>query len=307
MRTSAALAVASAAAVTAAALARARLKKRGSAIPKPVRGISHNGMAYVRWGTGPKTLLVIPGGPDNRVPSGMFLSRHMRAAHPLVEEGYTAWVVTRKQHMPPGCSIADMADDYGQLIADELDGKADAALGISTGGMIAFYLAARHPDRLGRIAIAMAGYVAHGEGDLTYARLLNQGRPAEAIASMFKDVFPNVRIPGAPRVVGAVMAPLVLRGAHPYFRSDVLVEAEAEVAFDAKAILPDISIPVLLVAGGEDQFFTREVVEETARLIPDCTLRIYEGKDHLAAVSDERLPKDVSDFVAQGFGAGAGT
>ena len=105
---------------------------------------------------------------------------------------------------------------------------------------------------------------------------------------------------GAARVLGAVLAPFVFRGAHASFRSDVLVEAEAEMAVDARDILADISVPVLLIGGGEDQFFTRAVIEETARLIPDCTLQIYEGKDHLAAVSDERLPKDVFDFVARG-------
>ena len=283
------------------ALARARLLGLGSAIPEPVTGMFPNGMAYARWGNGPKTLLVIPGGPGNTVPSGMSLSRHLRVARPLVESGCTAWVVTRKRNMPKGYSIADMADDYGQLIADEFDGKVDATLGISVGGMVAFYLAARHPARLGRIAIAVAGYVASGprsRGDLTYARLLSDGRTGEAIASMFGDVYPSWPR-GSVRMIGALMAPLVFRGAHASFRSDTLVEAEAEMAFNAREILHDIPIPVLLIGAAEDQFFAREVVEETARLIPDCTFKLYEGKDHLAGVSDERLPQDVFDFFAR--------
>ena len=148
--------------------------------------------------------------------------------------------------------------------------------------MIAFYLAARHSARLGRIAIAVAGYVANGPGsagDLTYARLLSEGRTAEAIASMFDDVFPNLPR-GSGRVLGALMAPFVFRDAHPSFRSDTLVEAEAEAACNAREILPDIPIPVLLIGASDDQFFTRDVVEETARLIPDCTFKLYAGKDH---------------------------
>jgi pimeloyl-ACP methyl ester carboxylesterase len=293
----------------AGALARSQLRGRGPAIPKPVSGISHNGMAYARWGTGPKDLLVIPGGPDNTAPKGSFLSKHLRVARPLVEDGWTAWVVTRKQRLPQGYSIADMADDYGQLIADEFGGRIEAALGLSTGGMIGLQLAARHPERLGRIAIVAAGYTADGprrDGDLTYARLLHDGRPGEALASMLRDVYPSMRAPGAARCVGALLAPLVLRGAHASFRDDVLIEAVAEMAFDAKAILPDIPVPVLLIGGGEDQFFTRRDIEETAQLIPDCTLRIYEGKDHLAAVMDERLPEDVFDFVARHRGTRPG-
>jgi len=284
-------------AASAGALAWTRVKGRRPAIPKPVTGVSHNGMAYARWGTGPRRLLVIPGGPGNTTPKGMFLSRHLRVVRPLVEDGWTAWVVTRKQHMPQGYSIADMADDYARLIADELGGKVEAAIGVSTGGMIGLHLAARHPHRLGRIVIAVAGYMAHGEGDLRFAQLLHDGRTAEAIASMFGDAFPDVRVPGAPRVAGALLGPLVLRGAHVSFLDDVLIEAEAERAFDARAILPGITIPVLLACGGEDQIFRREVVEETARLIPDCSLVIYEGRDHVGGVSDERLPTDVFEFI----------
>jgi pimeloyl-ACP methyl ester carboxylesterase len=285
----------------AGALARSQLRGRRSAIPKPVTGLFPNGMAYARWGSGPRTLLVIPGGPGNTVPAGRFLSRHLRAVHPLVEAGYTAFVVTRKRSMPQGYTIADMADDYGQLIAAEFDGRVEAALGLSTGGMIGLALAARHPERLGRVVIAVAGYVANGPGsggDLAYARFLREGRTGKAIAAMFETVYPSWPR-GVARVLGAVMGPFVFRDAHPSFRSDTLVEAEAELAFDARDILADISVPVLLIGGGEDQFFTRAVVEETARLIPDCTLRIYEGTDHLAAVSDERLPRDVFDFIAR--------
>jgi pimeloyl-ACP methyl ester carboxylesterase len=287
-------------AVAAGAVAWSRIRECGPGVPRPVNGITHNGMAYARWGSGRRTLLVIPGGPDNTAPSGMTLSRYLRVVRPLVEDGWTAWVVTRKQRLPQGTSIADMADDYGRLIADEFDGSVDAALGLSTGGLIGLQLAARHPERLGRIAIVAAAYVADGpsrEGDLSYARLLHEGRPGAAFASMFRDVYPNARIPGVARVVGAVLAPFVLRGAHASFRDDVLIEAEAEMAFDAKAVLPDIGVPVLLVGGSEDQFFTRQAVEETARRIPDCDLVIYEGKDHLATVMDERLPRDVFEFV----------
>ena len=41
--------------------------------PKPVTGISRNRMAFARWGTGPKTLLLMPGGPGNFPPGGIDL------------------------------------------------------------------------------------------------------------------------------------------------------------------------------------------------------------------------------------------
>jgi hypothetical protein len=46
-------------------------------------------------------------------------------------------------------------------------------------------------------------------------------------------------------------------------------------------------------------YIPKELYEETARLIPDCTLRMYEGIGHVGAVRDERFPRDVLDFVRQ--------
>ena len=95
------------------------------------------------------------------------------------------------------------------------------------------------------------------------------------------------------------MGRLILGQADPQLASDAIVEADGHAAFDAREILPDIRVPVLLVGGDRDRFTPREVYEETARLIPDCTLRIYEGKDHLRVTSDKRFARDVLDFVRQ--------
>ncbi len=79
--------------------------------------------------------------------------------------------------------------------------------------------------------------------------------------------------------------------------ADVLTEARAELAFDARAVLPRIRPPVLLLCGGRDAFFPRAVAEETARLIPDCTLIVYERWGHLRAGSSSRVARDVLAFV----------
>ena len=70
-------------------------------------------------------------------------------------------------------------------------------------------------------------------------------------------------------------------------------------AYDAREILPEIPVPVLLVCGDRDVYFPKEVYEGTARLIPDCTLRMYAGIGHIRAASDKRLAQDVLDFVRQ--------
>jgi pimeloyl-ACP methyl ester carboxylesterase len=98
-------------------------------------------------------------------------------------------------------------------------------------------------------------------------------------------------------VMGRVLGRFGFGGSHPSFTSDVMIEAEAEVAFDGRAILPEIAVPVLLIGGSEDILLPRAIVEETARLIPDCTLRMYEGKGHGDTMFDPRFCADVLDFL----------
>lgn len=288
--------------VAGGAFARARLRGATQGIPKPVTGMFPNGMAYLRWGTGPKTLLWIPGGPGNGAPGGLSMQMTLAMFRPFVEDEYTAWLVVRRQNMPKGHTMADIADDYAGLIADEFGGKVDLVVGMSYGGMVGYYLAARHADRFDHIAISVAGYEVSERGktlDYDFARLLSEGRNGEAGALLLGSLGPDIRVPGVARVLGAVMGRLMFGETHPYFASDVMVEAEAELACDAREILPDIPVPVLLVCGDEDLYFSKEVYEETARLIPDCTLRTYAGIGHVGVVRDKRFPEDVLDFVRQ--------
>jgi pimeloyl-ACP methyl ester carboxylesterase len=286
------------AAVGAGAFARRRLQE----LPTPVGGVFPNGMAYARLGTGPKSLLFIRSGPGNVVPTGLPMAV-MGALwiRPFLENGYTTWIVTRKRDMPKGYTVPEMAEDYAGLIEDEFGGKVDLVVGEdSYGGMIGFCLAARHPDRLDHLAISLSGYRLNEEGkaaQLDFARLMSEGRRGEAGALMIGHVAPGFTLPGLDRVIGAALVRFMFPMTHPYFAKDVVTEAEAVAAFDAREILPEITVPVLLFGCDRDVEFPKEVYEETARLIPDCTLKLFEGKNPLQAGSDKRIPLDVLDFV----------
>ena len=81
--------------------------------------------------------------------------------------------------------------------------------------------------------------------------------------------------------------------------ADVLTEVRAELALDSRAVLPTIRVPVLLVSGGRDRFFPPAVIEETAALIPDCTVVRYHRRGHLGTGTDKRVARDVLAFVAR--------
>lgn len=274
-------------------------------------GAFANGMEYATWGGGPesvprdgsKAVLWLPGGPGSDIPRGALGRLAGRYHQPVLQTGYRVWHVTRRRHMPDGHTIADMADDVAELIADEFGGRVDAVVGVSYGGAIALYLAARHPDRVGRVvaALSAARFTDHGRDvDLRWARATAAGRSDEAgaVLSEFVSAGDGVGRSWARRLLGKLLGRASARLHVP--ANDLLVEAEAESVYDATAVLPQIRVPVLLIAAELDEVASLELVEQTARLIPDCTVIRYPGVGHVRAGMGGRIPADVAVFLGQG-------
>jgi pimeloyl-ACP methyl ester carboxylesterase len=271
-------------------------------IPKPVTGLFPNTMAYARWGDGPKTLLVVPGGPGNEAPAAGAVRMMGGSLRPLVEDGYTLWMVTRRRGMPQGHTIEDMADDYANLVAAEFDGQVDVVVGISMGGLIGLYLAADHPDRFDHIALVGAAYTVSPQGrrlDYDWAHARSRGEWTKAGRLMAGAMLSDSRLRWTAPALGTLMGLISRSHLHDRFAADVMVEADAEVTFDARPVLPRIQVPVLLVNGDKDLYFPTPLIAETTRLIPNCTPRTYQGKGHLGVCTSRQLAPDILDFIEE--------
>ena len=110
-------------------------------------------MYYVAFGKGDKTLIVLPGLSDGLSTvkgKAWLLASPYR---PFFKE-YTVYMFSRKNRMPEGYSIRDMADDQARAM-EKLGIKSAAVLGVSQGGMIAQYLAIRYPGMVERLILAV--------------------------------------------------------------------------------------------------------------------------------------------------------
>lgn len=79
--------------------------------------------------------------------------------------------------------------------------------------------------------------------------------------------------------------------------ADILVETAAVAEVNTRPVLPRISAPVLLIFGDKDGSFAPEIVAETARLIPHCTLVRYPERGHGGAGWDARTPAHILAFL----------
>ena len=261
-------------------------------------GVFADGIPFARFGAGPKTMLFLAGGPGNLVPKGFGASGFVRGMRAFTAE-YTIVLVTRKSGLAPGYTTRDMAEDCADLIRTEFAGHADLVMGVSYGGLVAQYLAASHPELLDRLVIAMAGPVVSDSAkamDLSYARLIHEHGDREAMAGRADAVATGVArslMAGALWLFGSAL----LGKVDETFRSDVLIEAQAEQAHDSWGVLGDIAVPTLVVGSDDDFAFPPDVVTAMARAIPVASLKLYPG-GHTAAFLDKRFYPDVHAFTS---------
>jgi pimeloyl-ACP methyl ester carboxylesterase len=157
------------------------------------KGFLSNGIPYVRFGEGEKTLLVFSGGPGNDLPSGLML-RMFTSGFKRLAQNYVVYIVTRKFGLPEGYTTQNMSEDYAVIIRDDFKSGPVDVVGVSYGGLIAQHLAADHPDLIHRLVIAWAAYKIGDEGkqlDTRYAELMSQGKTREASTTMLSIMYPE--------------------------------------------------------------------------------------------------------------------
>ncbi|MFX4291202.1 alpha/beta fold hydrolase [Streptomyces bohaiensis] len=147
--------------------------------------------------------------------------------------------------------------------------------GTSMGGRVAQWLAARHPDRVGRLVL---GCTSPGgrhavERDAAVRRSLADSDPDRARAALVGLMYSpawTARHPGPYRTLGDPEMPAHARRRH----------LAASNRHDAWAALPEITAPTLVVHGTEDRFNPVANAHLLAARIPGARLLLIEGARH---------------------------
>ena len=233
-------------------------------------------MYYACFGKGPKTLVVLPGLSDGLATvkgKAMLLS----SPYKKFLNDFTVYMFSRKNSMPEGYSIRDMAADQVEALR-LLHIERFSLLGVSQGGMISQYIAADHPEMVERLVLAVT---APGVNDVVndavsyWIELAKKGDHTTLMVDTAERMYSKAYLDKNRK-----MFPVIARFTKPASYERFLRNAEAILKCDTHDELGKIQCPTLIIAGDDDNTVGNDAPYELNNGIGDSELYIYKGLGH---------------------------
>jgi pimeloyl-ACP methyl ester carboxylesterase len=266
---------------------------------KPIveTGFFENGLPYARIGNNTDYLINLEALTfENKPPSGFMIKRSVKSLRPLMDK-YTIYFIGRKQNVPEDYTFTDMANDYADMIRKEFK-KPVIIIGASTGGQIAHYLAADHPDVVQKLIIISAAYRVSERGaeiESRAAEYFKQGKYGKSISATLDLVFSSNITRGIAKLLTRLFGKFFIGDTK--YPNDFLTEVKGDIEMNFKDRLSEIKAPTLILSGELDIEYTPELVRTTAEGIPNSKLIFYKGIGHGLAAKWKLIQKDIIQFI----------
>ncbi|RKD95098.1 alpha/beta fold hydrolase [Halopiger aswanensis] len=235
---------------------------------------------YLRIGTGPKTLLVIPGLGDAMFDGeyGRQETWFFKRLFDAFRDEYTVYVVSRPRGLGDDYFIEAMAQDYARVLESDI-GSA-SVFGLSMGGLIAQEVARERPDLVERLVVGVSGCRLAANGRPLVRQLRSFALEEDWLAlrsRLYEHMFTGARgrlYPLLSRTVGRLQPPT------PAAPGDVVTSVDAVLEYDGSDRLGEIEPRTLVIGAAEDPFFTEAILRETHAGLPDSQLAMYQNGKH---------------------------
>lgn len=254
--------------------------------------LSEQGVDYITFGKGNKTLIIITGlslqglsDMSNLTIYSLF-SRYAR--------DYKVYIFDRKGHIEEGITIEDMADDLYQSL-QELHIDNASIIGISQGGMIAQLFAIKYPQKVKSLVLALTlsrnntisretigGWIEMAEkGDMDQ---LNMDSVSKSFSSpVLKKLY--------------VINRLFLKSVSKEKRHRFVCLAKSILEFDCHRSLDKITCPTLVLGAKKDLVLGVNGARELANGIPNASYYEFSKLGHAAFIESKQFNKMILEFL----------
>lgn len=199
---------------------------------------------------------------------------------------------------PTNYQIETMADDAIGLI-EALGLNRPHLLGISMGGMISQIVAAKAPEKIGKLITLMSSTNSPKLPGPTPNVMLNmfikkpKSQHVEHVAEHVERVFTAIGSPGYPPNRALIRERVRMSYARAYRPAGVLRQTHCVVATGSiEKFTKQIKVPTCVIHGVDDPLLKKECSERIAKLVPGSKLHLIKGLGH-------DLPEALSPMFAE--------
>lgn len=238
--------------------------------------LGNTDMYYASFGIGEKKLVVLPGLSDG-LATVKGKASLLSAPYRSFFRDYTVYMFSRKNDMPEGYTIREMANDQIQAMKD-LGIDQAYLLGVSQGGMIAQYTAIDHPETVTKLILAVTAPNANAVVQETISGWIDMVKRGDHTALMVdtaEKMYSEKYLQKNRKYF-----PFLARFTKPRTYDRFLKNAHAILGFDCRSELSKISCPTLIIAGSDDHTVGNDAADELNRAIRGSELYVYEGLGH---------------------------
>ena len=252
-------------------------------------------MEYVRFGSGKKTLIMLPGlGDALRTMKGT--AKPVAFMYRLFAKDFTVYMFSRKRVLSEGYTTRDMARDQAEAM--DLLGISKAHIfGVSMGGMIAQHLASDYPEKVEKLILVVTAARSNPIMEESIAEWLDFAKMGDHTAFMDS----NLRRIYSPTYYqkNKKAVPLLGRVTKPKSYDRLFVQAQACLEHNAFDALEKIKATTLVIGGEQDLTLGGDASREIAAKIPNAVLRMYPQWGHGLYEEEKTFNQVVFDFLMQ--------
>ena len=253
-------------------------------------------MSYVSFGSGPRTLVILPGLSDGLATVEGKALLLIGPYRPYLKD-FTVYMFSRRDPLPQGFTIRDMAADQAAALK-ALGVERASVLGVSEGGLVAQYLAVDHSELVEKLVLAVTAPRVNDVIQSCVPGWIDMAKRGDHKALMI-DTAERSYSPAYLKKYRRLY-PILGHVGKPKSYDRFLVNARAILSFDAMDELDKIACPTLILGGEEDRIVGPEASRLLSKRIQNSTLYLYPGLGHAAY-------EEAKDFNARVFGFLKGT
>ncbi len=254
--------------------------------------IGETDMYYVAFGKGKKNLAVLPGLSDGLwTVKGKAL--FMAGSYKKFFNDFTVYMFSRKNNIPKGYSIKDMAKDQA-LALRNLGIEKTIVMGVSQGGMIAQFLAADHPELVEKLILVVTAPYANETIKSVVNKWIDMTRTSSHTELML-DTAGKVYTKEY-NEKNKIYLPFVAGFTKPRNYDRFCKNAYAILNFDARDVLSKIKCPTYIMSGNRDNTVGNDAPYELHEGISGSEMMIFDGMGHGLFEEDRDFYNKVLEF-----------